>query len=101
MIIRKNFTSRSNISRHFYENNTPKRFRFRSRRSQMFFKTDALKYFAKLAGKQLCWSLFLIKLQAFKPGTLLKRDFIGNLYGDFNTGNIYLQEHLFCTKHLR
>ena len=24
------------------------------------------------AGKHLCWSLFLIKLQAFKPVTLLK-----------------------------
>ena len=25
-------------------------------------------------GKDLCWSLFLIKLQAFKPAYLLKRD---------------------------
>ena len=25
-------------------------------------------------GKQLCWSLFKTKLQAFKPATLLKRD---------------------------
>ena len=33
----------------------------RSSRSQMLFKMSALKY---ITGKQLCWSLFLIKLQA-------------------------------------
>ena len=26
-------------------------------------------------GKHLCWGLFLIKLNAFKPATFLKRDF--------------------------
>ena len=30
----------------------------------MFFKIGALKNFANLTGKHLCWSLFLIKLQA-------------------------------------
>ena len=55
-----------------------------------------LKKFAILTGKQLCWSPFLIKIQAFKPGTLLKRD--------PNTGdsseyceifkNTYFEEHL-------
>ena len=29
---------------------------------------------ANFTGKHLCWSLFLIKLQAFRPATLLKRD---------------------------
>ena len=43
---------------------------FRSIRSQMFFKTGVLKMFAISTGKHLCWSLFLIKLQA---STLLKR----------------------------
>ena len=35
-----------------------------------------LKNFAIFTGKHLCWSLFLIKLklQAFRPATLLKRD---------------------------
>ena len=37
----------------------------RSSRSQMFFKIGALKNFAIFTGKHLCWSLFLIKLQAF------------------------------------
>ena len=32
--------------------------------SQMFYKIDVLEYFAKFTGKHLCWSHFLIKLQA-------------------------------------
>ena len=32
-------------------------------RSQMFFKTGVLKNFAIFTGKQLCWSLFLMKLK--------------------------------------
>ena len=41
---------------------------------QRFFRIGVLKNFAKLIGKQLCWCFFLIKLQALRPGTLLKRD---------------------------
>ena len=33
---------------------------------------DIQKNFAIFTGKQLCYSLFLIKLQSFKPATLLK-----------------------------
>ena len=33
-----------------------------------------LKNFAIFLGKHLCWNLFLIKLQALRPATLLKRD---------------------------
>ena len=65
---------RSNISHHFYEKNTPERFRFISSLYQMFFKIGVLKDFTNFTGKQLHWSLFLIKLQAFKAGALLKRD---------------------------
>ena len=43
-------------------------------RSQMFFKIDVLKNFGNFTGKQLCWSLFLIKLQSWRPETLFKRD---------------------------
>ena len=46
----------------------------RSIRPQMFFKIGVLKIFANFTGKHLCWSLFLIKLQALKPANLLKRD---------------------------
>ena len=37
-------------------------------------KISALKNFANFTWKHLCWSFFLIKLQAFKAATLLKKD---------------------------
>ena len=37
-------------------------------------KKGVLKTFAIFTGKHLCWSLFLIKLQPWRPATLLKRD---------------------------
>ena len=43
-------------------------FRFsqgRNSRLQMFFKIGVSKNFANFTGKQLCWNLFLIKLQVF------------------------------------
>ena len=42
----------------------------RSSRLQMFFKIGVLKIFAIVTGKHLCWSFFLIKLQAWEPATL-------------------------------
>ena len=47
-------------------------------------KKSVLINFGNFTGKHLCWSLFLIELQAFKPAILLKRDsntdvFPGNL----------------------
>ena len=41
-----------------------RRLRFRSSRSQMFFKIGVLKNFAIFTGKHLCWSLFLIKFRS-------------------------------------
>ena len=40
--------------------------------SEAFFKLNFINNFA--AGKHLCYSLILIKLQVFRPATLLKRD---------------------------
>ena len=40
----------------------------------MFLKVRVLKYFANFTGKLLCWILFSVKLQVFRPVTLLKRD---------------------------
>ena len=40
--------------------------------SEMFYKKAVLRNFAIFTGKHLCWSLFLIKLQAFRPDS--KRD---------------------------
>ena len=37
-------------------------------------ENGVLKNFAKFTGKLLCWSLFLIKLEAFRPETFVKRD---------------------------
>ena len=45
-----------------------------SSHSQMFFKLDIVKSFANFKGKHKYWSLFLIKLHALRPATLLKRD---------------------------
>ena len=45
----------------------------RTNRPQMFFKIGAFKNLAVFTGKHQCWSLFLIKLQVFRPSTLLKR----------------------------
>ena len=64
----------------------------RSSLSQIYFKIGVLKNFANFIRKQQCWSLFLIKLQAWRPATLLKRDsntgvFLWNLWN--------FLEHLF------
>ena len=40
----------------------------------MFFKIDVLKILANFTGKDLCWSLFLLRLEAWRNGTLLRRD---------------------------
>ena len=40
----------------------------------MLLKIGILKSFAIFIEKQLRWSFFLIKLQAFSPATLLERD---------------------------
>ena len=42
---------------------------FRGRRSQIFFKVSVLKNFAIFTEKHLCWNLFLIKLQIWRPVT--------------------------------
>ena len=45
----------------------------RSSRSQMFFQIAVLRNFAELSRKCLCWSLYLIKLKAWRPEFLLKK----------------------------
>ena len=40
---------------------------------QMFFKIDVLKNFANFIGNHQYWSIILIKLQAWRPATLLKK----------------------------
>ena len=47
--------------------------KYRSSHSQMFYKIGVLKNFTKFIGKHLCWSHFLIKLQAPKVCNFIKR----------------------------
>ena len=61
-------------------------------RLQIFFKIGVLKKIANFTGKYLCWSLFLIKLQASRPATLLRRD---SNTGVFLSNFRNFQEHLF------
>ena len=49
-------------------------------RSQMFSKTGILKNFAIFAGKNLCWSLFLIKFQDWRPTFLFKKRLEGRCF---------------------
>ena len=70
---------------------------YRSSRSQMFFKIVFLKNFANFTGKHICWSLFLIKLQAFRSSAVLKRDsntgiILWNLRNLFK--NTFFTEHV-------
>ena len=47
-------------------------FSFKSSHLKFSVKKGVLKNFASFTGKHPCWSLFLIKLQAFRVATLLK-----------------------------
>ena len=49
--------------------------KFRSSRSQMFFKIDFLKIFANSIGKHLCWSIFLKKVAGPQDYSFIKRRF--------------------------
>ena len=40
----------------------------------MIFEIISIKNFPIFTGKHLFWGLFLIKMQAFRPATFLKRD---------------------------
>ena len=71
---------------------------FERSRSQIFLKIGVLKNFTMFTGKYLCWSLFSIKLQAFRPGKRLRRRcFPANIAKFLRTA--FFTEHLcgcFC-----
>ena len=67
---------------------------FRSSRSQMFFKIGVLKNFAIFTEKHLCWSLFLIKLQASRPKRLRQRCFPVDIAKFLRTD--FVIDHLRC-----
>ena len=69
--IKRNWNWSFNIQRYFDAADDRK---IRSSHSQMFFKIGVLRTFPNFTKKDQCWNLFYIKLQAWKPATLLKRD---------------------------
>ena len=48
---------------------------FRGRGSPIFFKVSVFKNFAIFTEKHLCWNLFLIKLQIWRPVTWFSSDY--------------------------
>ena len=67
MVFKANILYCKDMIKHLYQKNIKK---IQSQKnnnnccSQMFHKIYLLEYFVKFIGKQLCWSHFLIKLQA-------------------------------------
>ena len=55
---------------------TPSKTRLKPQKQplELFCKKGVLRNFANFTGKHLCWSLFLIELQTFRPAALLKID---------------------------
>ena len=47
---------------------------------EVLCKKKCSQKFANFTGKHQCWSLFLIKLQAFRPATLLKSDYNNGVF---------------------
>ena len=47
---------------------------------KLLCKKGVFRNFASFTVKQLCWSLFLIELQTFRPAALLKRDYNTNVF---------------------
>ena len=60
----------------------------------VFYTKAVLKNYALFTEKQLCWSLFLIKLQALRSATLLKRDFSTGVFLCILRISIYFEKHL-------
>ena len=67
--------------------------------SQIFFKLGVIKNFADFKGKQLCWSLFLMKLQAYtcfyRTSPVAASGFLWNS-GRFSIGGRHLLDRIFC-----
>ena len=65
----------------------------------MLFRRGVLQNFAIFTAKHPCWILFLIKLQAWRPATLLKRDFSKIFKNTFFTEHLrwlLLQSRYLC-----
>ena len=74
-------------------------YNFKSSHQNYSVWEDVLKTFTNFTGNYLCWSLFLIKLQAWGSATLLKRDSTQLLSCEVCEifKNTYFKEHLWTT----
>ena len=64
-------------------------------------KKGVLKNFSNFTRKHLCWRLFLIKLQVFRPATLLKEKFSRGVLLRNLRNLTYFEEHLRTTASAR
>ena len=65
--------------------------------SQMFLKIGVLQNFTTLTGKQLCWSLFLIKSQAWSPAILLietPTEMFSSVYCEIFKNSFFIEQSL-------
>ena len=63
----------------------------------MFFKIDVLEKFVNYTGKNLWWSLFLIKLEAWRPSTLgSSRPEVFCQIGILTDFALFTRKHLCC-----
>ena len=70
--------------------------KLQSSRSQIFFKIGVIKNFSNFTGKYLCWSIFLIKLQTWRPAALLRRGSNTGVFLEIDEifKNTFFTEHL-------
>ena len=61
----------------------------RSSHQSSSVKRGVFRIFASFTGRQLCWSLFLIELQTFRPAALLKIDYNTDVF-PWNLQDFYL-----------
>ena len=60
--------------------------------SQMFFKKSVPKTFSNFTGKNLCWSLFSIKLQDFRSSHLFSQNISGGCFCACRFANTFLEQ---------
>ena len=70
---------------------------FKNQSPEVFCEKSALENLANFTRKYLCWSLFLINLQAWKPEAFLSRDANTCIFSSEITGifeSTYFEVHL-------
>ena len=68
----------------------------RSSRSQVLCKKDVLKNFAKFKGKDLCLSLFLVKLEALSPAHVFSDEFCKIFKNSYFVKHLRMAASVWC-----